>query len=298
LAKVIGRLAAGERELTTLPDNYALAVESKQFPADHDEDEPQRPFLPSDLFDPDGPWVRFHEMTAGVKPMARRHFEAAGGRAVHFVFLRLPAGRQATEKYLSALQPLGDSLRDGQADIEQFPAGTMVAMVRRALTVDASAKIRLTPLTELVQIRVYRQIPGDVNARRGVDPSEQDVYEFVLDRQRLSQREHALRAVGPDDPSEPFERDGHDPQPNAGRQVDNSAQQLSTCIHCHQQPGIHSLLSIQRGLAADPRRGREIFRTYDWDVEVSYTITSKTAQFNWGLLQGMLEARRVDAGRN
>src|SRR5262245_45700710 len=69
LAKVVGQLALSDSELAALPDNYALAVKSKQHPAAHDPDHPGRPFLPPDLFAPAGGWVRFHEDTA--KPMAR-----------------------------------------------------------------------------------------------------------------------------------------------------------------------------------------------------------------------------------
>jgi hypothetical protein len=72
LARAIERLALDDREIGALPDNYAVAVRSKQYPTDHDPQRPQQPFLPPDLFDPNGPWVRFHEAAAG--PMAREHF--------------------------------------------------------------------------------------------------------------------------------------------------------------------------------------------------------------------------------
>src|SRR5262249_46933691 len=153
------------------PDNYAQALESKQFPADHDPHHPEQSFLPQDLFDPAGAWVRIHDASS-AEPMAPQHFQGAGGRAVHLVFLRLPGSRAATEKYLEEL--------DG-ASVKQFPPGTMVAMVRRALTVDGSAKVRVTPLTELVQIRVYRRIPEGRKPSFGADfPGQQAVYEFVL----------------------------------------------------------------------------------------------------------------------
>src|SRR5207248_2580981 len=144
-----GHLAFGDREIDALPDNYALALKTKQYPAAHDPEHPKRPFLPADLFDPAGSWVRFHETTAA--PMAQQHFNGAGGRAVHVIFLRLPEGRAATQRYLKEL---------GSDSVKQFPPGTMVAMVRRALAVDRSAKVRVTPVTELVQVRVYRQIPA------------------------------------------------------------------------------------------------------------------------------------------
>jgi hypothetical protein len=43
---------------------------------------------------------------------------------------------------------------------------------------------------------------------------------------------------------------------------------------------------------ARKERGGEVFRTYGWDVEMNYTVTKKVSQYDWGLLQGMLEAHR------
>ncbi len=70
LARAIGRLALTHGELAALPDNYALAVKSKEYATDYDPELPERPFVPPDLFDDKGPWVRFHETTA--QPMAER----------------------------------------------------------------------------------------------------------------------------------------------------------------------------------------------------------------------------------
>ena len=278
LSNVISRLALSEREFDALPDNYEQAVKSKQFAATHDPEHSERPFLPTELFQPDGSWVRFHETTAN--PMATRHFEGAGGRAVHIIFLRLPGGRRATQRYLRDLR--GDS-------VKQFPPGTMTAMVRRALAVDRSAKVRVTSLTELVQLRVYRRIPADRRSNHQVHFGEQDMYEFVLDRGVLFAGQPGLRAVGPDDSAEPFERSAGDPFERTNRRpVDR---QLKTCIACHHAPGVHSINSMERGL----REGSgETFRTYDLAVETNFTVATKVKQFNWDLLRGMLEARRAD----
>jgi hypothetical protein len=68
---------------------------------------------------------------------------------------------------------------------------------------------------------------------------------------------------------------------------------LKSCMFCHQATGVHSVLSLQRGLRADPKAvGREIFRTYDFDVELNYSVAAKRKQFSWGLLQGLMEANR------
>jgi hypothetical protein len=290
LAKVIGQLALDDRELAALPDNFALAVKSKQYATAHDPDHPERPFLPADLFDPTGPWVRFHETTA--KPMAQRHYDGAGGRAVHVIFLRLPGGRAATERYLKELRGKEPFLKEAhRPSLEQFPPGTMVAMVRRLLTVDRSAKVRVTPVTELVQLRVYRRIPKNPEAHllHG-DSGEQDAYEFLLDRAALSAGKHGLRAVVPGDPAEPLfdRREGNNPFERTRPPLTPEMPQLKTCIECHRAPGVYSVLSMEQGLR---RPQSEVFRTYAWDVEMKYTVRAKTEQFQWGLLRGLLEAR-------
>lgn len=290
LAKAVGRLALSDRELAALPDNYALAVKAKTYPPAHDPARPKQPFLPADLFDPAGPWVRFHEDNA--RPMTQEHFNEVGGRSAHIVFLKLPGGRAATEEYLKELR------RDR---VKQFPPGTAVAMVRRALAVDASAKLRVTPVTELVQLRVYRRIPAlagpaDRQLFQAM-PGEQDVYEFVLDRPKLFAGQPGLRAVGPDELEDPFRRHDTDPftkpapkpaDPDTGAAPPPPpGKQLQSCTGCHAGPGIYSVNSVQRGLNDLGTR----FRTYAWDVEVKFTPRNKTMRYDWGMLQGKLEAK-------
>jgi hypothetical protein len=53
-------------------------------------------------------------------------------------------------------------------------------------------------------------------------------------------------------------------------------------------PGVYSVLSTRRALR-EP--GVERFRTYAWDVEMSFTVKAKVKQFDWGLLQGKLEGK-------
>jgi hypothetical protein len=292
LAKAIGQLTLTDLELAALPDNYALAVKSKRFTDEYDPKHLERPFLPPDLFDPAGSWVRFHE--TNWHPMTERHFEGAGGRAAHVVFLRLPGGRAATERYLKELRPTEPFLEEAHRhSVKQFPEGTMVAMVRRAFAVDRSAKIRATPIAELVQIRVYRHIPKNPEAHFEGDSGVQDAYEFVLDRDKLFSGQHGLRAVSPDDPAEPFfdRSEGRDPFERNNGPLTPDMPQLKTCIECHRAPGVYSILSMVRGLRTNPKAAGELFRTYAWDVEMGYTLRAKTEQFSWGLLQGKLEGK-------
>jgi hypothetical protein len=150
----------------------------------------------------------------------------------------------------------------------------------------------MTPLTEVVQLRVYRRIPADRRANFHGDFGEQDVYEFVLDRGLLFAGQHGLRSVGLDDPAEPFERTEGDPFERTDARPNNqtAGAQLKSCIQCHQAPGIYSVASMQRGLQEGTR---EIFCTYDWAVETNYTVVAKVKMFNWGLLRGMLETRHA-----
>jgi hypothetical protein len=227
--------------------------------------------------------------------MAEQHFRGAGGRAVHVILLRLPGGRAATEQYLKELTPGEPYLEErSRHSLKQFPPGTMVAMARRALTVDRSAKVRVTPVTELVQIRVYRRIPENPEANYQGDFGQQDTYEFLLDRDRLFAGQHGLRAVASNDPAEPFfdRSEGRDPFERGRSPLTPDMPQLKTCIQCHQAPGVYSMLSMERGLRASAKGTRELFRTYAWDVEMKLTVEAKIEQFNWGLLQGLLEARR------
>jgi hypothetical protein len=70
LAKAIRRLALSAEEIRRLPDNYTAAITARAFPTRHDPEQPERAFLPADLFDPDGPWVLLGEHMA---PNAVQH---------------------------------------------------------------------------------------------------------------------------------------------------------------------------------------------------------------------------------
>lgn len=78
------------------------------------------------------------------------------------------------------------------------------------------------------------------------------------------------------------------PDPDREARPAPVSRQLQTCIGYHASPGIRSVLSMRRGLR---EQQGETFRTYAWDVELSYTVKAKTKRYDWGLLQGKLEAK-------
>jgi len=53
----VQRLALNKEQIQALPDNYQAATNSKKFPTSHNLQQRETSFLPSDLFQPDGPWV-------------------------------------------------------------------------------------------------------------------------------------------------------------------------------------------------------------------------------------------------
>jgi hypothetical protein len=152
-----------------------------------------------------------------------------------------------------------------------------------------------------VQIRVYRRIPDDPKANFHGDFGEQDVCEFVLDRAKLFAGEHGLHTVEIGDPPEPFERDGddaftrRDTDPDANNPLSIHGMNitaLKSCLSCHQTPGIYSVNSIQRRLQHDSD-GEEPFVSYSWESEMHHTQVPKVRRYDWGMLQGTIEAQRA-----
>ena len=155
LATVISRLALTPEEMRALPDNYAAATRATM--------------LPPDLLASDGRWVSVGRPDG---PVAAAHVSDKGPskNSVFLVLIRVPGGRDATLKYLQTLRAFSGPLwrHDGtlpagmqdypNPQIPQFPVGTRVALVRRALLIDSTGRITATRLTEQVQLREYNAI--------------------------------------------------------------------------------------------------------------------------------------------
>jgi hypothetical protein len=263
IAEVIRRLALNENELRKLPDNYENAIRARFFPTTYNPADPQRPFLPADLFDPKGQWVCLGK--AHGFPVASDHLEFFRGRSIFLVFFQVPGGRSKTLEYLSKLRNIPKAwgpnpdmlpfLRDGQADLAglvpypeppQFPVGTRMALVRQIVLIDSGGYPIRTHLTESVQMRVYRAIHFDLG---GTGAHSQDFFEFTLSRERLlSGQPGGLRAVAPGERefaffrahgNDIFESDTEKPESEEGIV-------LLTCSGCHEFAGIHSFISYSR----------------------------------------------------
>ncbi len=295
LGPVLWRLALPEEQVRALPDTYRQAIASGRFATEYDPSKPERPFLPPDLFNSQGPWVALH--SSG--PAAPRHLSAFSGRSVFHVFLRLPGGRKATLDYLAKLwhfpRPWVQSPHAHRTrccvsvlnpDVPQFPPGTQVALVRRLVLFDKHGNLIDTAVSESVQIRVYREVPAD-----GLTPAAmraQDFFEFKLSRALLLAGEAGgLRPVTQDEPElRIFGTHGFDVF-EKNWEIERAALK---CVSCHAEPGVHSLRSVKNLLPPQPliagsAEGDAQFGPLFLDA--SSTISWKANRYDWGLLNAL-----------
>ena len=329
LAAVIRRLALSPQEICDLPDNYAAAVASGQFAPRFSFQQPDKPYLPPELFAADGPWVCVGRADGLTAP---QHLREDGANqftnSVFLVFLRLPAGRAATADYLKQLRSFDQPLLVRNPDdsesrshpfvpnlkLPQFPKGTEMALVRRALLIDSSRRVAAAPITESVQLRV---IHGDVPSttpellndafsssaasRRRVG-SWQSFHEVRLNRSDLfANRAGGLRAVGFDErdfktgfnahPWDEFERPLRADQSFPGRNQRIGIKE--NCFACHSLPGVYSFNSLQDFRSGLQRNGDQL-RAYPLAempiAEVAAAAVKwKQQRPNWSSLRKLLE---------
>ena len=201
---------------------------------------------------------------------APEHTRFTKGRSVFMAFIRLPEGRRATEAFLK---------RTRAGDPPQFPEGTQTALLRRTLLIDSSGTLRESPLTESLQIRVYRKLDLGIPCA------------FTLRREDLfAGRNGGLRAVTPDETSYfDFQTRGGDvfEMPK----LPPAAAIMQSCEHCHARldgrGGIHTVNTIYSRFG----RGATGLAPTTLRQEASATIDWTRKSFTWGLLQGLWEVR-------
>jgi hypothetical protein len=275
LAAVMRRLALSPQEVTALPDNLREAVNSGAYPQLHDPRRPDRTFLPADLQQRDGPWVLVGNTERFDGLAAPAHVQFTNGRSLFLVYLRLPGGRQATQEYLAKI---------GEGKAEQFPEGTQTALLRRMLLVDNHGELAVAPVTEEVQLRVFRHL------------NVVDSYELLLDRSELlAQRRGGLRAVGADETSY-FDISGfHGGSPTGTRDLLEAKPRpsphavMDCCVNCHRFHGDGGIQSVASAFAGGSKHPDLQPARLERQIESALNWTKKT--YSWGLLQGMWEVR-------
>ena len=139
-----------------------------------------------------------------------------------------------------------------------------------------------TPLTESVQIRIYREVPAGVTGAMGV----QDFFEFELSRVLLLAAEAGgLRAVTPHETK--FRIFGSHGEDVFEKNTENRPLQ---CVNCHAGPGVQSLGSLEalfppHPLISDSVEGDSQFGSLY--REASATLYWKETRYDWGLLKAL-----------
>jgi hypothetical protein len=319
LASVIGRLALTPEQVKKLPDNYAAALASGEFPEKYDPAKPDKAYLP-DLFAADGPWAC---VGPAEGPVAPRHLREDGGNvftnSAFLLFLKLPEGRAATVDYLKKLRDFGGPLlveaEAGSRDkffpnpkLPALPTGTELALVRRALLITSTPAPVASPLTESVQLRVYRNVPEltrktlDAALVGGtVDNSKsrewQAFHEFQLSRALLfAGKAGGLRDVsGERDFQTGLDVHGFDVfEERSIRPFPGNAQSVvrETCFACHSLPGVYSFNSHFNYRIANLRDGDRGRAAALAEVSVPDALGSavkwKEKRPNWTALRKLL----------
>ncbi|HLJ89747.1 MAG TPA: hypothetical protein VKZ53_23260 [Candidatus Angelobacter sp.] len=171
-------------------------------------------------------------------------------RSIFFVYLKPPSGPLNASKYLefmraySKQRPPGDNCTFHACSPPQFPEGTELALVRRALLIDAAGRPVASPITESIQLRRYVKIPADT--RVDFDRGTQQVAQFQLTRRGLLQGTIDLRRVGEEETGlSVFSTQGQDGFED-GWDGSQAGVILRGCHQCHQGTGVISFTSYSR----------------------------------------------------
>ena len=293
LVKIIANLALSEKEIASLPNNYAEALASEAFVREYDEDDPNLPLLPEGLLDPKGSWVCVRGALGG--PSAPVHMKYYRGRSPFLVFLKLPGGRQATLSYLKQLnEHSAKSLQheEWNKNLPLFPVGTAVALVRQMTVINRGGEIVPTPLVQTVQLRVYRKVGEEIKDHK----TSQAVFKFTLKRRDLfAKRNGGLKPV-PQDKSTGLSLVYNDDYFESGTHAPTSTV-MQSCINCHSCGGatVKSIFSfmqvdwVAEARSMSPNKLRLLPTSVS--LEQKRAISWKSGRHDWGLLQGWLETQ-------
>ena len=228
LATMIKALALTPTEIQQLPDisaTLAGSVTSDDF------------LLP----DPAGDWILVgRDDGTPIAPIHSFRFS----HSLFLVYFKLPTDGPQPSAYLEALRTFSLKNPEGACfppdppcSPPQFPAGTELALFRRALLIDSSGYPQVSPITESIQLRRYREIPQQYT----IDWSGvmQRSAEFQLTRRLLRRGNVALRRVGEGEYQFPvFATHGFD--------LEGPSLTLRSCNTCHQGIGVFSFTSYSR----------------------------------------------------
>ena len=227
LAAIIQVVALTPEEIQHLPDNYSSL----------------RGTITADglaLPDPRSGWVLLGRDDGD--PVAPFH-SFAFPRSLFLVYLKLPPDGPSPSTYIEAMRsysrqyPPNNDCMTQPCTPPKFPVGTELALVRRALLIDNTGRPQVSPITESIQVRRYREIPsGD---RFDFHGTMQQPAEFQLTRHALNHGTVGLRRLSEDERQfRTFSSHGFD--------MEGPTVVLRTCASCHQGIGAISFTSYSR----------------------------------------------------
>lgn len=282
LAVIIKAMALTQPEIQGLPDNY-LQV---------------RGLKTSDglaLPDNSGDWLLIGRDDG--KPAARFH-SIFFSRSMFLVYLKLPPGATDAGKYLEAMRayvrqrPKTDDCQQHPCSPPQFPVGTELALVRRAILMDSTNRPVVSPITESIQLRRYISVPAGKNI--DYDGGTQQVAELQLTRSGFPQATIALRQLGNDETQfRVFMTHGIDAFEGTEASTGTPGVVLQACHACHQGTGVISFTTYSRVQAE-----RDLFVPVHLTTEENEAaITIKFLQKSnmWKLLQKCLQIMKSAA---
>jgi hypothetical protein len=305
LALVIRRLALTTNEIASLPDNYALT------------DRTNAPDLPHGLFATNGDWVNLAPDQGGYQEIAPLHDHNFAGHSVFLAMVRFPQGRVATLAYLDQLHlfehfwvyvtntvPLlkynpPHEILAVNDQLPQFPTNTEWALVRRMVVIDADGNIRLTPITESIQLRRYlgfsppvsQMVTNDDGSKFPIQIPPQKFFEFQMNRRENGR----LRQIANDERDflnvhfmsigfDPFEMTMNEKPVRDSSKF--TTRVLYSCSTCHLPAGIYSV-NVYAGLFHPATIAFPQLYSSDVNDVTRTAIGWKQGQFSWGLLQGL-----------
>ncbi len=197
LAKTIEHLTLTSIEIAALLDNYAAAIQSGRFAAEHNFDITVD-YLPHGLLANPDEWQEIDffqpkDITTDIRErFVTLHTRNYLARSYYRIFYRFPGGRADVEKYLNALEETGidwkHSAQHGSAKIKkdapQIPVGTVVVLVQSLMTLDDQLVPTPTPIVESVQMRTFRNVDGKPEPPTSTGVG-MNMYEYTLKRRLL-----------------------------------------------------------------------------------------------------------------
>lgn len=271
LARCIQHLALPMSQLRQLPDNYDDELTSDAYPIEFDGANPSAPFLPGGLWMRNGSWIMIGDRdTRSI--LASEHLDFFRGHSAYIVFVRLPAGREATIAYLNKIT----TATMAHAKLPELPEGTQMALVGQVMAIDDKGLPFPTTITETVQIRVYRNPKKSLTMANDA----QSRFEFRLDRAALfAHKPVTLRPVGAKD--QDWEFINYLGEKKA--ESESKGVIMNSCFDCHNEAGVESFRTFtQMRKSSGPVRQLTLSTR---SKEAGRIVTWKKRQLDFQLLR-------------